>query len=166
MTLEILIVLLLVLLNGLFAMAELAIVSARRARLKHAASQGNKGAAAALDLAEHPGRFLSTVQIGITLIGVLAGAFGGATISEEMAVRVATAYPQLAEYAEGLSIGAVVVSITFLSLILGELVPKRLALNRAFRWPRAAGAISSAWSRSRTCWQASWPGAASICAAR
>jgi len=130
MTLEILIVLLLVLLNGLFAMAELAIVSARRARLKHAASQGNKGAAAALDLAEHPGRFLSTVQIGITLIGVLAGAFGGATISEEMAVRVATAYPQLAEYAEGLSIGAVVVSITFLSLILGELVPKRLALNQ------------------------------------
>jgi putative hemolysin len=130
MTLEILIVLLLILLNGLFAMAELAIVSARRARLKHAANHGDRGAKAALELAEHPGRFLSTVQIGITLIGVLAGAFGGATISESLAVWLASAYPQLAEYADGLSIGAVVVAITFLSLILGELVPKRLALSR------------------------------------
>jgi putative hemolysin len=130
MTLEILIVLLLILLNGLFAMAELAIVSARRARLKHAANHGDRGAKAALELAEHPGRFLSTVQIGITLIGVLAGAFGGATISEGLAVWLATAYPQVTEYAEGLSIGAVVVAITFLSLILGELVPKRLALSR------------------------------------
>ncbi len=131
MTLEILIVLLLILLNGLFAMAEMAIVSARRARLKHAANQGDRGAKAAVDLAEHPGRFLSTVQIGITLIGVLAGAFGGATISEGVAAWLASEFPGLAEYAEGIAIGAVVVTITFLSLILGELVPKRLALRRA-----------------------------------
>jgi putative hemolysin len=130
MTLEILIVLLLILLNGLFAMAEMAIVAARRARLKHAADQGDKGAKAALALAEHPSRFLSTVQIGITLIGVLAGAFGGATISEEFALWVASEFPELAQYADGISIAAVVVAITFLSLILGELVPKRLALSR------------------------------------
>jgi putative hemolysin len=130
MTLELLIVLLLILLNGLFAMAEMAIVSARRARLKHAANQGDRGAKVALTLAENPGRFLSTVQIGITLIGVLAGAFGGATLSKALAVWLAAEFPAAAEYAEAISIGAVVVSITFLSLILGELVPKRLALSR------------------------------------
>ncbi len=146
MTLEILIVLLLVLLNGLFAMAEMAIVSARRARLKHAADLGDKGAKVALTLAEHPGRFLSTVQIGITLIGVLAGAFGGATISEGLAVWLKSEFPELVEYAEAISIGAVVVSITFLSLILGELVPKRLALARpeaiAARLARGMSALS------------------------
>jgi putative hemolysin len=148
MTLEILIVLLLILLNGLFAMAEMAIVSARRARLKHAANQGDKGARAALALAESPSRFLSTVQIGITLIGVLAGAFGGATISEGLAIWVGSEFPQLAEYAEGISIGAVVVVITFLSLILGELVPKRLALRRpeaiAARLARGMAVLSRA----------------------
>src|SRR5262245_44821481 len=130
MTLEILIVLLLILLNGLFAMAEMAIVAARRARLKHAANQGDKGARAALALAESPSRFLSTVQIGITLIGVLAGAFGGATLSERLAAWLAGALPALADYAEVMAIGAVVVTITFLSIVLGELVPKRLALSR------------------------------------
>ncbi len=142
MALEILIVLLLILVNGLFAMAELAIVSARRARLKHAAEAGDKGAKAALELAENPGRFLSTVQIGITLIGVLAGAYGGATISESLAERLAR-IPALADYAEPLAIGIVVVSITFLSLIIGELVPKRLAMSRPeviasrLAWPMA-----------------------------
>ncbi|HEY7688124.1 MAG TPA: hemolysin family protein [Dongiaceae bacterium] len=129
MTLEIIIVLLLILLNGLFAMAEMALVSSRRARLKHAADQGDKGAKAALALAESPSRFLSTVQIGITMIGVLAGAFGGATISESIAAWLVQ-FPQVAEYADPISIGAVVVAITVLSLILGELVPKRLALSR------------------------------------
>jgi putative hemolysin len=129
MTLEIIIVLLLILLNGLFAMAEMAVVSSRRARLKHAAEQGDKGAKAALALAESPSRFLSTVQIGITLIGVLAGAFGGATISEGVAEWLAQ-FPLLAGYAEPIAIGTVVVVITVLSLILGELVPKRLALSR------------------------------------
>ncbi len=130
MTLEILIVLLLVLLNGVFAMAEMALVSARRARLKHAADQGNRGAKAALALAESPSRFLSTVQIGITLIGVLAGAFAGATLSENLASWLTAKLPELAEYAEPIAIGGVVITITFLSLILGELVPKRLALSR------------------------------------
>jgi len=129
MTLEIIIVFLLILLNGLFAMAEMAIVSSRRARLKHAAELGDKGAKAALALAESPSRFLSTVQIGITLIGVLAGAFGGATISEGVAVWLAQ-FALLARYAEPIAIGTVVVVITVLSLILGELVPKRLALSR------------------------------------
>jgi putative hemolysin len=129
MTLEIIIVLLLILVNGLFAMAEMALVSSRRARLKHAADQGDKGAKSALALAESPSRFLSTVQIGITLIGVLAGAFGGATISEGVAEWLVQ-FPRLAAYAEPISIGTVVVAITVLSLILGELVPKRLALSR------------------------------------
>lgn len=130
MTLDLLIVLLLILLNGLFAMAEMAIVSSRRARLKHAADNGDRRARAALALAEHPGRFLSTVQIGITLIGVLAGAFGGATISDSLSVWLVQTLPDIAHYANAIAIGTVVVTITFLSLILGELVPKRLALSR------------------------------------
>ena len=117
MTLELLIVLLLILLNGLFAMAEMAIVSARRARLKHAANQGDRGAKVALTLAENPGRFLSTVQIGITLIGVLAGAFGGATLSKALAVWLAAEFPAAAEYAEAISIGAVVV-IPLIALLI------------------------------------------------
>jgi putative hemolysin len=129
MTLEIIIILLLILVNGLFAMAEMALVAARRARLKHAADHGDKGAKAALALAENPSRFLSTAQIGITLIGVLAGAYGGATISEGIAAWLA-AYPPVADYAEPIAIGAVVVAITVLSLVFGELVPKRLALSR------------------------------------
>jgi putative hemolysin len=130
MTLQLLIVLLLILLNGLFAMAEMAIVAARRARLKHAADSGDRGAQSALALAESPSRFLSTVQIGITLIGVLAGAFGGATVSESLSAWLAAMFPALAAYAEAIAIGVVVATITFLSLILGELVPKRLALSR------------------------------------
>lgn len=130
MTIDLLIVLLLILLNGLFAMAEMAIVSSRRARLKHAADNGDRGARAALALAEHPSRFLSTVQIGITLIGVLAGAFGGATISDSFAAWITQTFPAIDHYANAIAIGTVVVTITFLSLILGELVPKRLALSR------------------------------------
>jgi putative hemolysin len=130
MAIEILIVLLLILVNGLFAMAELAVVSARRARLKHAARTGNRGASLALDLALHPNRFLSTIQIGITLVGILAGAFGGATLSTRLSSWVADVLPAAAAYADAIGIGAVVVLITFLSLILGELVPKRLALSR------------------------------------
>jgi putative hemolysin len=130
MAIEILIVLLLILVNGLFAMAEMALVSARRARLKHAADSGNKGARAALALAESPSRFLSTTQVGITLIGVLAGAFGGATLSDNLSAWLSGRIPAVARYADAMAIGGVVVSITFLSLILGELVPKRLALSR------------------------------------
>ena len=129
--LQIAIIVLLILLNGLFAMAETALVSSRKARLRQRAEEGNKGARAALELAETPNRFLSTVQIGISLIGVLAGAFGGATIAEPLAVSLRAVVPVLAPYAGPIAFGTVVVGITYLSLILGELVPKRLALNGA-----------------------------------
>lgn len=125
---EILILLALFLANGLFAMSEIALVSSRRSRLQQMADQGDAGAAAALALAEHPGRFLSTVQVGITLIGIFSGAFGEATLVEDIAPRIAP-WPVVGPYAEELALAAVVVCITYGSLILGELVPKRLALH-------------------------------------
>lgn len=127
-TLEILLLVLLILANGIFSMSEMAIISSRKVRLQNMANQGNKKARVALDLAESPNRFLSTVQVGITLIGILAGAFGGATISEKLAENL-DQVPLLAPYSQGLSFGLVVMAITYLSLIVGELVPKRLALN-------------------------------------
>jgi len=120
-------VLLLVLLNGLFAMSELAVVSARKAKLQARAERGDKGATAALKLAEEPTRFLSAVQVGITLIGILAGAYGQATIAGELDQRL-EAIPLIAGYSEQIATGLVVVVLTYVSLILGELVPKRLAL--------------------------------------
>ena len=121
------VVLLLVLLIGVFAMSELAVVSSRRAKLQSRADRGDRGAAAALKLAQDPTRFLSAVQVGITLIGILAGAFGQATIAGELDQRL-EAYPVLAPYSEHIATGVVVVLLTYFSLILGELVPKRLAL--------------------------------------
>jgi putative hemolysin len=128
MTLDILTILLLMIANGVFAMSEMAIVSARRTRLQEQAEQGNLGAKAALDLANSPNRFLSTVQVGITLIGTLAGAFGGAALAEPLAVYVARV-PALAQSSQAIAFALVVALITYLSLIIGELVPKRLALN-------------------------------------
>ena len=125
------IVVLLILLNGLFAMSETALVSARKAGLRQRADAGDNGARSALELASSPNRFLSTVQIGISLIGVLSGAVGGAAIAEPLAGALSNAVPGLAPYAGAISFGVVVSSITYLSLILGELVPKRLALNGA-----------------------------------
>ena len=125
---EVIIIVLLVLANGLFAMAELAIISCRKARLRKLAEQGDARAQAALELAESPNRFLSTVQVGITLIGVLAGAFGGATIAREIA-RALEPFPMFASSGEAIGVGVVVLGITVLSVVLGELVPKRLALN-------------------------------------
>jgi magnesium and cobalt exporter, CNNM family len=129
MALEILIVLLLILVQGLFAMGEMAIVSARKARLKQMADEGNKGAAAALALAEHPSRFFSTVQIGLTLTNIIAGAYGGVKVADSL-IEILAGMPSLTRYAEPLAFGSVVVAITFLTLILGELVPKRLAVSR------------------------------------
>jgi putative hemolysin len=128
--LQIAVIVLLILLNGFFAMSETALVSSRKARLRQRAEEGARGARTALELAASPNRFLSTVQIGISLIGVLAGAFGGATLAEPLA-GVLRGVPTLAPYAGPIAFGAVVVAITYLSLILGELVPKRLALNGA-----------------------------------
>jgi len=125
---EILLVFVLIVLNGVFALSELAIVSSRKPRLQHLANKGNHRAKVALDLANAPGYFLSTVQVGITLVGILAGAFGGATISESVAVHISQ-IPALAEYAEPVSLFLVVVTITYLSLIIGELIPKQLALK-------------------------------------
>ena len=128
MLLEILIILLLLALNGVFAMAEIAVVSARNARLQQHAEEGDAGAQAALELKANPNNFLSSVQIGITLIGILAGAFGGATLADELA-RVLVFLPIPQAWTETLSVGLVVVVITYLSLVIGELAPKRLALN-------------------------------------
>jgi putative hemolysin len=125
---EILIVVALTIVNGLLSMSELAVVSSRSARLKVLSDQGNKGAATAMRLAEDPGRFLSTVQIGITLVGVLSGAFSGATLGARLSEWLGThGFSQSAS--DTLGVGIVVVIITYLSLILGELVPKQVALR-------------------------------------
>jgi putative hemolysin len=131
-TIEILILSLLILVNGLFAMAEIAVISARKTRLQQQAQEGDKKAQTALDLANAPNQFLATVQIGITLVGIMAGAFGGATIAEELA-NALEQVPLLAPYSEAIGVGVVVLAITYLSLVIGELVPKRLGLNNAER---------------------------------
>lgn len=128
MWLEILVVLLLIVFNGMLAMAEMAVVSSNRTRLKLLADRGSRGARIALTLAEDPGAFLSTVQIGITLVGVLAGAFGGATLSEHLAESL-NRFAVIAPYGELIAVLVVVVGITFLSIVVGELVPKQLALR-------------------------------------
>lgn len=127
-TLEIFLILLLLVLNGVLAMSEIALVSAKKVRLRQRAEAGDRGARAALKLAESPGRFLSTVQIGITLVGILAGAFGGATLAEHIGAWLAR-FPALAPYSEAIGVGIVVVALTYASLIIGELVPKQLALH-------------------------------------
>jgi putative hemolysin len=128
--LEVSLILLLVLANGIFSMAEMAVVSSRKARLRQRAEEGSKGAAVALELATNPHDFLSTVQVGITMIGTLAGAFGGATIAEKLSVYLKQ-FPAVATYSDSISITLVVLIITYLSLIIGELVPKNLALSNA-----------------------------------
>lgn len=129
-TLEIFFLLLLLVFNGLFSMSEMAIVSARKVRLQQLVNQGNAKARTALDLADSPNQFLSTVQIGITLISTLAGAFGGATLAEKLAIRLKLLpIPFLVAHSEAIALFLVVLMITYLSLVIGELVPKRLALN-------------------------------------
>ncbi|HYU77637.1 MAG TPA: hemolysin family protein, partial [Vicinamibacterales bacterium] len=127
-SLEIVIILLLVLANGVFAMSEIAVVAARKIRLQQRAEEGNHRAKAALELANAPAQFLSTVQFGITLVGVLAGAYGGARLSAPLAELIRTVEP-LKAYADALALGLVVAAITVLSLIFGELVPKNVALH-------------------------------------
>ena len=132
MTFEVIFIVLLLLANGVFAMSELAIVSARKTRLRQMCDNGDSKACAALELAASPDRFLSTIQIGITLVGILAGAFGGATIAEQLGEQISRV-PQLAPYGEALGVATIVVTITYFSLIIGELVPKRFALNHPER---------------------------------
>ncbi|WP_292037391.1 MULTISPECIES: hemolysin family protein [unclassified Brevundimonas] len=128
LTIAIVVVLLLVVLNGLFAMTELAVVSSRKSKLQSRAERGDRGARAALKLSEEPTQFLSAVQVGITLIGILAGAYGQATIAGELDRILEVSFPALAPYSQFASTALVVVLITYVSLIVGELVPKRLAL--------------------------------------
>ncbi|WP_448660425.1 hemolysin family protein [Sphingomonas sp. CJ99] len=126
--LDVVIILALVALNGVFAMSELAIVSARRARLDGMVKNGSRGAAAAITLSEDPGKFLSTVQIGITLIGIIAGAYSGASLGAPTAARI-EALGVDPELAETLGFGVVIGLTTYASLIVGELVPKQFALR-------------------------------------
>jgi putative hemolysin len=128
--LEIAIVLVLIALNGLFSMSEFALISAKKTRLKQRAEEGDTRADVALKLANEPTPFLSTIQIGITLVGIFAGAFGGATIARGLAIYLG-GFPVLAQYSGVLSITFVVLVITYMTLIFGELVPKRLALSNA-----------------------------------
>jgi len=127
---EALLIILLIIANGVFSMSELAIVSARRVRLEQWAKEGNAKARAALRLISSPNNFLSTVQIGITLIGISSGALGGATVAKTLKVSL-DSIPLLRPYNETLSFVIVVGIITYLSLVIGELVPKRLAMSNA-----------------------------------
>lgn len=130
--LEILLILVLALANGMLAMSEIAIVSVRKARLQELSEDGDRRAQIALELANEPTRFLSTVQIGITLVGILAGAVGGATLAEELGVLLSS-IPLLATYGDAVALGIVVLAIAYLTVVIGELVPKRLALANTDR---------------------------------
>jgi putative hemolysin len=125
---EIIAILLLLIANGIFAMSEIAVVTARKSRLQELANKGRATARAALELANAPNPFLSTVQIGITLVGILAGAFAGGALTEWTAARL-SAIAVLAPYSRSIALGIVVLTITYFSVIIGELVPKRLALG-------------------------------------
>lgn len=125
---EFVLILLLIIANGVFAMSEIAIVSSRKARLERMADEGSSGARTALGLVKDPTPFLSSVQVGITLIGIVTGAYGGATLSKPLAEYL-HAWSVLSPYADTISMTLVVAIITYLSLIVGELVPKRIALN-------------------------------------
>ncbi|HKE93403.1 MAG TPA: hemolysin family protein [Povalibacter sp.] len=127
---EVLVILLLILLNGFFALSEMALVSAKRSRLQAAAEQGKSGARSALALLEDPTAFLSAIQIGITLIGILTGVYSGATLASWLA-QVLSDFGLQSRYIQKISFGIVVVIVTFLSLTIGELVPKRVALTHA-----------------------------------
>lgn len=150
---EIAVIVLLALLNGFFAMSELAVVSARRVRLQQMAEDGSKGARVALDLQDDPSRFLSTVQVGITLVGTISAAFGGATLGDRLDAWLVR-FPNLADWSGLIAITVVVIPIAYLQLIAGELVPKRFALVNAERI--AAGVAPFMRSLSRAAGPVVW----------
>ena len=131
-TYEILLIAILILINGLLVMAEFAIVAAKKSRLQNRAEQGDKEAAEALSLAEKPTNFLSTIQVGITLISIIIGAFGGATTAESLSL-VIQGVPALAPYSEALALTVVVIVVTYFTLLFGEIVPKWIGMNDAER---------------------------------
>jgi len=145
-TTHILIIVILIAVNGVFSLAEIAVVSARKARLQQRAEEGDRRAQAALELANAPGRFLSTIQIGITLVGILTGAFSGTTIADRLAPEL-NRIAWIAPHGAAVSLGVVVVLITFLTLIFGELVPKQIALNNAERIAAAVAPFMRGLSR-------------------
>lgn len=128
LTTELVIIFLLLVANGIFAMSEIAVVTARRVRLQKRASEGDRRAAAALQLKDHPTKFLSTVQVGITLIGIFAGAYSGATLTTQLSAWLA-GIPLVAPYREAVALAIIVGAITYCSLVVGELVPKAIALH-------------------------------------
>ncbi len=125
---EISIIFALIIANGLFSMTEMAIVSSRKSRLEKKADEGDKGARVALELAEDPNQMLSTIQIGITLIGILTGTFGGANLAGILSEQLKI-FPLITPYSYSISLFIVISAITYFTLIIGELVPKRLAMN-------------------------------------
>jgi putative hemolysin len=127
------VILLLIVINGVFVMAEMALVSARKTRLQQMADEGSRAAHAAFDLASNPDRFLSTTQISITLVGILMGAFGERTLTNRLTPGLQERFPEIAPYSETIAFAMVVVVITYLTLVIGELVPKRLALHNPER---------------------------------
>ncbi|HUL03628.1 MAG TPA: CNNM domain-containing protein, partial [Gemmatimonadales bacterium] len=124
---DLLILLALILLNGVFAMSEMSVVAARKSRLQQWVDEGRPGASGALALANEPGHFLSTIQVGITVIGVLTGAIGGMTVAQRLEESLAR-IPWIGPHANAVALGIVVAGITVASVIFGELVPKRIAL--------------------------------------
>ena len=146
LSIEILLLISLILLNGLLSLSELALVSARKARLEQLANEGDQKAAIALRLANAPNNFLSTIQIGITFVGILSGAYGGATIAQFLEEHLSR-FALLAPYGKTIAVVFVVVCITYLSLIVGELVPKRLALNNPEKIARLVAPLIAHLSR-------------------
>src|SRR5215468_8547403 len=148
LTLHLSIVLLLILVNGFFAMAEIALVAARNARLQPLAEAGNPGARAALELKANPSRLLATVQIGVTVIAILTGTFGEATLGDPLQRHLESYEGPLARYAHVISMAIVVIGIAYFSLILGELVPKRIALLHPERIATALARVMRTFARA------------------
>ena len=129
LTLDFIIIVVLIIANGLFSMTELAIVNAKKRKLEEMAEAGNERAKKAFELAENPNNMFSTIQIGITLVGILTGLYSGATFSGPLEEILVANIPSIEPYAASISSLLIVAIITYLSLVIGELVPKRLALN-------------------------------------
>jgi putative hemolysin len=144
--LPIVVIVLLVLFNGIFVMAEMAVVSSRKPRLQQFANEGDRSARTALDLATNPDRFLATTQIGITLIAILTGALGERTLTDRLSLRLQQ-FPRFAGYSETLAFAIVVIAITYVSLVFGELLPKRLALHNPERFASALSGVMNFLSR-------------------
>ena len=144
---DIFLLLLLILLNGVLAMSEIAVVSSRKSRLQKLADDGSPGAKSALELSNEPSGFLSTVQVGITTVGILSGAIGENALADPL-TNWLSGYSLLEPYARGFSLTLVVIGLTYFSVVVGELVPKRLGLlvPLAIAVPLVAGALGLWWS--------------------